>query len=136
MVWYSMVLYGLVWHKKPPHGTVPKCIAARTIEPPLSLFPPHLPNVLHTRLCTPPPYRTILFHTTPNVLHTRPGTPSYLTKPYHSIPHLPNVLHSRPCTIPFKPYLTIFHPAILYHTIQSTPAHHANTNLTNTLHKL
>ena len=36
MVWFCMV-----WSKKAPHGTVPKCIAARTIEPPLSLFPPH-----------------------------------------------------------------------------------------------
>ena len=54
---YGMVWYGVEWSKKAPHGRVSKCITARTIEPPLSLFPPvsyspHLPSLnfilLHT----------------------------------------------------------------------------------------
>ena len=85
--WYGRVWFCMVWGKKPPHGTVPKCIAARTIEPPLSLFPPHLPNVLHIHTLFPSvPYQTIPRQTTPTQCFTH-QTLHPSTLPNHTIPH-------------------------------------------------
>ena len=84
MVWFCMVQ-----RKKSPHGTVPKCIAARTIEPPLSLFPPHPPWVGYPMFYTPD-----LAHlqSLPNQTILSPAKP-YLIKVHHQT--IPNHTNTR-----------------------------------------